>query len=129
MAPWRRERPWTSPPRFFFTREPVQRYKKRWGFGGERGLHGHQALAVRVRLRVFPSVLGLIRIVLVHPIFAAVSSHLYAMGNQLLIDLHGVDDDPVTDLDIGLLNRLLGALVGSHLRVEADFNGLSRLLF
>ena len=51
---------------------------------------------------------------------------LDAMGNHFFVHLHGVDDDPVADLDIGLLNRLLGALVSCHLRVEADFNGFSR---
>lgn len=33
------------------------------------------------------------------------------MGDQLLINLHGMDDDPVADRDIGLLNGLLCALV------------------
>src|SRR5215467_8546322 len=50
---------------------------------------------------------------------------LNGMGNQLLIDLHGVDDDLVSDFDVGLLNRLLGAFVGGHLRVKAHLDGFT----
>jgi len=36
-----------------------------------------------------------------------------------------VDDDPVADFDIGLLDRLFGALVGRHLSVKTDLDGFS----
>ncbi len=35
--------------------------------------------------------------------------NLYCVGDQLLVDLLGVDYDPVTDLDIGFPDRLLSA--------------------
>jgi hypothetical protein len=44
----------------------------------------------------------------------------YAMGDQLFIDLHGVDYDPVSDFNIGLLDRLLGSRVMfTHLGISA----------
>jgi len=46
------------------------------------------------------------------------------MGNQLLIHLHCVDDDPITNLDIGFLDWLLGTRVG-RLRIETDYNGFA----
>src|SRR5258708_3419646 len=44
------------------------------------------------------------------------------MGDQLLVYLHSVDDDPVTNLNVRFLEWLLAARVGC-LCVEADLNG------
>lgn len=71
-------------------------------------------------------VVGIVRSVLCRLLSRSCRPKLDAMGDQLLVHLHGVYDNLVSDLDIGLLDRLFGALVGGHFRVKADGNGLSR---
>jgi hypothetical protein len=53
------------------------------------------------------------------------SPNLYGVGNQLLIDLHGVNHDPIANSDISLLDRLFGTRIGGHFSVKADLHDFS----
>ena len=58
---------------------------------------------------------------LCHLLLCRYGPNFNGVGDQLLIDLGGVDHDPLTDFDIGFLDRLFAPRVGC-LCIEADLD-------